>query len=135
LQIAKAYMASVLTKNWDVVGLSHDNLVRNKVTGDMVEVDTGGSFNFRAQGEHKDFGHDIGEYKTLMDKQYPAGQVFTKIFENDPGLVKKALGAVKDIDMSKIKSMFASSGLKNQAELYDAFSARRDLLLAKGGMN
>jgi len=132
-QVAKMYMGAILTKNWDVVGAEHDNIVRDKKTGDMVEVDTGGSFKYRAQGSPKDYKGDIGEWDSLRDTKQPSGQVFTKLFNDDPAAEKAALSAVKSLDMKAVRSKFRASGLPDQAELFSAFKQRRDLLLKKGG--
>lgn len=49
-QIGKIYHGAILTKNWDVVGLEHDNIVHNKKTKDLHAIDHGGAFHFRARG-------------------------------------------------------------------------------------
>lgn len=132
LQVAKMFMGAVLTKNWDVVGLEHDNIVRDKTTGDMVEVDTGGAMEFRAMGTHKDYGEDIAEYASLKNTQYPAGQVFAPLFKNNPGLEQKALRAVQNLDMKRICGIFVKSGITNQADLFHSFKKRRQALMVQG---
>lgn len=75
-QAANAYVASALTKNWDVVGLVHDNMGTTK-QGNLAIIDTGGSFHFRAQGEHKDFGGDpTPELKAMLSPEKTSGRVF-----------------------------------------------------------
>ena len=75
----------------------------------MVDVDTGGAMEFRAQGSHKDYGEDIAEYDSLRDEKFPAGQVFAALFNNNPGLEQKALKAVQNLDMKRIKGKFIAS--------------------------
>jgi hypothetical protein len=134
LQVARMYHAATLTKNWDVLGLVHDNLVRHKDTGEMVEVDTGGSFNFRAQGGHKDYGPDIAEQKSLRNPQNASGDVFNHVFSKHPDLEKTSLDTIQHLDMGKVKGLFEKSGLKNRTELYDNFAKRRTALLAHYGV-
>jgi uncharacterized protein len=130
-QIAKMFMGAVLTKNWDVVGSGYDNIVRDKTTGDMVEVDTGGAFHFRAQGSPKPYGPDIAEFESLRNPDHPAGQVFNKLFKQNPQAVQSAIEAVQNLNMTSITKDFEASGLENQKELLIAFKARRKALLAK----
>lgn len=64
--LARHFHAAILTKNWDSVGMGWDNLGQD-AEGKLHTIDTGGTFNFRAQGAHKDFGPDIAEKKSLRD--------------------------------------------------------------------
>lgn len=130
LQVARMYHAATLTKNWDVLGLTHDNVVRDKTSGDMVEVDTGGSFKFRAQGGPKDYGPDIAEQKSLRNPSNASGDVFNHIFAKNPALEHASLDKIRGLDMTKVQDMFAKSGLKDQADLFKNFAARRTALLA-----
>jgi hypothetical protein len=69
----RMYHASVLTKNWDFVGLDYDNLKFDRLTGEFVIVDTGGSFNYRAQGDKKSWSSTdmISEYSTFRGARNP----------------------------------------------------------------
>lgn len=126
---AKAYVAAVLTKNWDVVGLEHDNLVLDKTTGNLMEVDTGGSFKYRAQGESKPFGADIDEATSLMNTKFPAGQVFDHIAKNQPLAMKAAYKALKSMDIDKVVDRIAASGIKDGAEIATNVIKRRNSML------
>lgn len=66
--------------NWDVTGLSGDNL--GIVDGKVTVLDTGGSLNYRAQGGEKGalFGSNVTEWDTLRDPKKNAMAV--KIFED-----------------------------------------------------
>lgn len=128
-QIGKMYHAAVLTKNWDVVGLVHDNIVAHKHTGDLHSVDQGGSFNFRAQGAHKDYGPDISEHHSLRHNDGASGHVFSTVFKQNPKAEHHGLEAVKKIDDNHIHHLFKTSGLKNWKELHSNFQARKQKLL------
>lgn len=128
-QLGKMYHAAVLTKNWDIVGLEHDNIMRHKKNNNLHAIDTGGVFNFRAQGGHKDFGHDIAEHKSLRNPDLPSGEVFNNAFKKYPDAEKHGLEAVKKIDDTHIHNLFKDSGIKNWKELHKAFSARKSALI------
>jgi predicted GNAT family acetyltransferase len=53
--VAKGFAADVLMKNWDVVGLTGDNLVYDG-SMNLTRVDNGSAFLFRAQGDKKPIG-------------------------------------------------------------------------------
>jgi phage-related protein (TIGR01555 family) len=106
LQLAKMFLAAVLTKNWDVVGLEYDNIVRDKKTGDLVEVDTGGSFTFRAQGSLKEYGPDLNETTSLRDPAYPAGKVFSRLFAKHPDVLKDALTDLRKMPLEEVQAAF-----------------------------
>lgn len=128
--VGKMYHAAILTKNWDIVGLEHDNISKHKDTGELHSVDTGGAFNFRAQGGHKDYGPDIAEKESLISRPENAStHVFKTTFEQNPKAKEHGLQAVKDIDMNHVKNLFKKSGLDNHEELYSNFAARRNKLI------
>ena len=52
--------------NWDVVGLSTDNIVKGPGKK-AYRIDLGGSMLFRAQGKPKPFPTDVGELTSLLD--------------------------------------------------------------------
>ena len=52
--------------NWDVVGLSGDNIVAGP-GNTAYRIDLGGAMLFRAQGKPKEFSGDVGELETLRD--------------------------------------------------------------------
>jgi SPP1 gp7 family putative phage head morphogenesis protein len=88
--LAATYLASVATKNWDVAGLSLDNVHVSTVTGRLVVGDPGASFTFRAQGGGKAYGPDIDELRTLIDPQInpQTARVFGAV-ANDPILLER----------------------------------------------
>ena len=128
------YVAAIVTKNWDVVGLEHDNIMLNKKTGNLVQVDPGGSFEFRAQGGAKEFGPDTAEYMTLRNPANPSGQVFNTILKESPELEHNALKQLASLNMVQIQGIFATSGVANQESLFKAFEARRARLLHREGL-
>ena len=127
--IAKMYHGAILTKNWDIVGLEHDNIMKHKDHGHMISVDHGGSFHFRARGSHKDYGDDINEKETLKNNKDASGHVFSTVLNQHPDAEKKSLDNVKRIDDNHIHGLFKHSGLNNWQELHDNFKKRKYKLL------
>ncbi len=130
-QLGKMYHAAVLTKNWDVVGLEHDNIMKHKHTGNLHSIDTGGSFNFRAMGGHKPYGSDIAEHDTLRNRPYePSSEVFSHTFANHPEAEHEGLKAVKSMDMEHVHHLFKTSGISNWKDLHSNFVKRRENLIS-----
>ena len=130
-QVGRMYHAAILTKNWDIVGDEHDNILKNSRTGDLHSIDTGGAFHFRAQGEHKDFGPDIAEHETLRSKNQQAAHVFNHVFSQHPHAEAAGASSARRLDDDKIKAEFRQSGLKDWEKLHQNFMSRKKLLLAK----
>jgi hypothetical protein len=74
------FYVDVLLANWDVVGLTGDNLILGP--DGMYRIDPGGALTFRARGDRKGdaFGDDPGELTTMKDPRYgTAGRVFGRM--------------------------------------------------------
>lgn len=127
-QLAKHFVAGVATKNWDAIGLEHDNVLRHK-NGKLINGDLGGSFRFRAQGGHKDFGKDISEHDSLRNPHYPAGEAFGHhVLTKDH--IKKAVDDVH-VDEHKIKHIFKKSGLEDHEDHAESVISRLKKLKEK----
>ena len=128
--LAKMHYAATLTKNWDIVGLEHDNIMKDH-EGKMVSVDHGGSFHFRARGSAKDYGPDIKEKESLKNNHEASGHVFSSLYRQHPNVEEHAKEAVRSMNDHHIKKLFQSSGLHNQDVLYKNFTARKAALLGR----
>ncbi len=129
--IRNGFVADVYLANWDVVGLQYDNIVRSS-EGSLYRIDNGGSINFRARGEHKDFAAGkIEELDSMREKQYPAGKIFGALTDDDIRLQAKTL--VDSISESDIDDIISRSGLSDEAalEIRTALIARRGFLIEK----
>jgi len=60
------FVTDALLANWDVAGLSNDNILVLK-DGTPVRIDNGGALFFRAQGGAKKLPPEVAELKTLRD--------------------------------------------------------------------
>lgn len=126
-QAANAFIASALTKNWDLVGLSHDNIASDK-NGDLHIVDTGGSFNFRAQGEHKDFdGDPMPEIKNFLNPEKTSGRVYRPLAVAQPELFKNAAKKLRTVSREDFEK--ATEGMKDQKQIVDNLMARRKVIM------
>jgi 8-oxo-dGTP pyrophosphatase MutT (NUDIX family) len=128
-ELAKMFAGAIMTNNWDVTGIDGNNIARNEVTGELTQMDLGGSFEFRAMGEHKYYTGDGKLAETLLDPQYPAGKVFSKLFNENPKLLEDAYWEIKNIDKDAAMWAFKQSGLTNAKELHDKFAERQEAVL------
>lgn len=133
--IMRIHHAGVVTKNWDTVGLDHDNIMFHKKTGEPHAVDQGGSFNFRAQGTHKDYTPDADEIHSYRnpDLNYSAHHVFTHIDKKFPHVAKEELTHARNLTYNDVYDALQSSGIKNAHEMAKTAIKRRDLLLKHYG--
>ena len=132
-QLGKIYAAGVLTKNWDAMGTGIDhgqgNVSIDKKKGHLVSTDQGGSFNFRAQGGHKDYGNDIAEKDTLTDPSMSEGAKYFNTSLNKPGVKDHVIKSLQNINPDIVHKTFESSGLHNWRELHKNFTERHKKLL------
>lgn len=131
--LGKSYVAAILCENWDIVGMEVDNQVRDAATGDLISVDHGGSFEFRAQGGSKSFEHDdIKTHKTL--RQYsPASDVFDHVFNKFPEAELAAIAKLHTLTMRNVKGVFEAAGFANAQHMADVVFSRVKLLLEHYG--
>jgi len=127
-QLAKHYVAGILTKNWDAVGSEYDNLMHSKERG-LTCVDLGGALHFRAMGGPKHYDGDIGERKSYHDTQMnrPTATAFQHVSDDHARTALRGMMGVHEHDIAKT---FHGVGLKNAAELTASFVSRRDKLKA-----
>lgn len=125
-ELAKHHVAGVLTKNWDVVGLEHDNL-KKAPDGKIHCVDLGGALHFRAQGGPKDYSADIAERHTYHDSRlnHASATAFSSLTKEH---LHAALHSMGDRSDAHVASIFAASGLKNSQHFANTFTKRRELL-------
>jgi hypothetical protein len=126
--IGRMYHAATLTKNWDIVGTAHDNIMKHP-NGNLHAIDHGGAFHYRARGGAKEYGPDIGEHSSLRNNNEASGHVFKSVFKEHPEAEKKSLDAVKKIDDTHVHSLFKNSGLSNWEALHKNFAERKKKLL------
>lgn len=127
-QLGRMHAAATLTKNWDIVGLEHDNIMQHE-DGSMYAVDHGGAFHFRAQGGPKEYGPDVSERESLVNNDGASGHVFSHIFDNHPSSKTAGVEAVKNIDDEHVEGLFRNSGLSNWKELHQNFKQRKENFL------
>jgi hypothetical protein len=117
--------------NWDVVGLSYDNLLVDE-DGQAHRVDTGGAMRYRAMGSPKGdkFGPKVQEFKAFLDPKRKAGSVFHHADGQD---VADSIKDVLDIPADKIEKLVEQYGPTDDAErnqLLETLEARRRHLKA-----
>lgn len=107
-QAADAFVASALTKNWDVVGLTYDNMGTTK-KGDLAIMDTGGSFKYRAMGGDKKYDADpTAELKAMQDPEKTSGRVYGPLMKKHPEAFKAAAVKLAAIPNAAIREAAAT---------------------------
>jgi hypothetical protein len=118
--------------NWDVVGLSNDNLMLDS-DGKAIRVDVGGSLLYRAQGEAKgdSFGNDVTELKTLIDssKNSQSAAVFGGMSEEAIKDSAKRVAKMKPGQIRKMVEMFGPGDDNAKKSLADKLIARRKSIM------
>ena len=91
------FVADAWLGNWDVVGLSADNIVKGP-GGKAYRIDMGGSILFRAQGKGKKFPSDVAELDTMRDASIApqAAAVFADLTLDELKASAKKLEKVTD---------------------------------------
>lgn len=111
----EGFVVDAWLANWDVVGLSYDNLLLRG--SQVVRVDTGGALRYRAQGSMKGaaWGDTVGELETLRDPAMNAqsARVFAQITRDDLVAGARRVLAVSESD---IRELVRRYGPENQAE-------------------
>lgn len=127
---ASGFAVDAWLANWDVIGLSFDNLLT--LGSRAVRVDTGGALRYRAQGGLKGtvFGRKVTEIDSLRDPSLnrQAQQVFGRLTAAE---IEDSVARVLSVPDEQIRAVVAKFGPEDaatRAELADLLIARkRDL--------
>mgnify|MGYP001580773464 CR=1 FL=1 len=113
-EASKNFVADALMANWDVAGLSNDNLM---VSGDKVyRIDNGGALRYRAQGALKEgFDGQVKELDTLRNPSMNpnTADLFKNVTEKDiqdqiKGILPKRDEFLKAIPDQGLRNIMAS---------------------------
>lgn len=131
--LGKDFMVDALLANWDVIGLDHDNLLWPEGTkaGDMtpdlqpVRLDQGGTLQFRAQGQKKDFGPVPSEVWSMASPK--GGQAFGTMALSDASKKAGAKRIAKVLTPQAIDELVDAAPFKSKKmrnEVREALKAR-----------
>lgn len=118
--------------NWDVVGMSLDNLQIGP-DGKAHRVDAGGSLEYRAQGAKKPFGTKVEEIDTLRDvvKNPHAAAVFAKMTKADIVASVAKVAAISDVTIRAMVNQYGPGTQEEKAKLAETLIARKADLLKR----
>ena len=116
--------ADALVANWDYAGLSNDNMMVDG-QGRILRIDSGGTFNYRAQGGPKDFDSAPMEMWTLRSSAQ-GKQFWGNAQESDYENLWREQAAYIGLEGDKLKKTVAASNLPS--EVKEAFNNRVDIL-------
>jgi 2'-5' RNA ligase len=121
--LGEGFMADALLANWDVVGLSQDNVLWDE-DGVPFRVDQGGTLQYRAQGQIKPFGPVPSEVWSMNS---PGGQAFGTMQITPASKKKGAREIKKRLTPARIDSLVDAAPFKNEKmreEVREALKAR-----------
>lgn len=116
--------ADALVANWDYAGLANDNMMVDK-QGNILRIDSGGTFNYRAQGGPKDFDSAPMEMWTLRSSAQ-GKQFWDNAQEEDYENLWREQVAYVRMEGDKLKNTVLKSNLDSQVK--DAFVNRVNIL-------
>ena len=119
VELAKGFVVDALLANWDVIGLTEDNIiVDDNGNGTPFRIDNGGSLQFRAQGERKEFGPEVKELETMrktttqhkfyfgdLTEDYIKGQIQKIIKPNRTAILAATSPELKEVMEKRIDYM------------------------------
>jgi len=110
------YMVDALLANWDFVGLEDDNILWDP-SGNPVRLDQGGTFEFRAMGEPKEFGPVATEVTTLMSE----GQAKRAVSVTADQMHSQALLIWERLTMDVLNELFSEAPFADEAMRHRIF--------------
>ena len=114
--VRENFAADAWLANWDVVGLSADNIVKGP-GGKAYRIDMGGSLLFRAQGKGKKFPSEVGELDTMRDASI-APQAAAVFEDLTPEELKESAGKLDKVTDGQIDQAVDSVKLPKKSTEY-----------------
>jgi hypothetical protein len=125
--VKKGYVADAYVANWDVFGMTHDNILSHN--GKAYRIDNGGSLFHRAQGDHKDYPADrVDELKTLIAPGKKGNKAYGDL---SPAEVKsQADKLTSTLTDEKLKHLVDAAGFTgvDKDKYLTALKGRRDVI-------
>jgi hypothetical protein len=109
-ELGSAFMADALIGNWDVIGLTDDNVLWT-ADDSPVRIDQGGTFERRAMGGEKDFGPVPTEVWTMRS---PQGQAFGKMNVSEQQMREQAAHISNTLSPAAIDSLVDAAPFADQ---------------------
>lgn len=134
--VHEAFVIDAWLANWDVVGMSNDNLKLN--ASGAVRVDVGGALDYRAMGKKKGkaFGNDVPELETMLDssKNPSAAAVFGGVSKDALAWGVVQLNKLKPSQIEDLVEKCGPGTRKDKETLAAKLIARRKYILDKFGV-
>lgn len=129
--VRNGFLADAFLANWDVLGLTNDNVLG--IGDNIFRLDQGGTGIFRAQGTLKNFSGDaIPELANLRNPAFGAGKVFQDISDHEIQIMAKNL--IDKLSFTDLIQMIGDSGLGAGSPIGEPLISRYQIIqaIAKG---
>ena len=110
-EVGKHFMTDALLANWDVAGLEDDNILWDP-QGNPFRVDQGGTLEYRAMGNRKEFGPVPYEVTTMLTG---SGQSRRSAQVDPSGMLAQARQIAETLTPARIDQLVNAAGFKDQA--------------------
>jgi hypothetical protein len=144
-QVLDGFASDILTANWDVIGLSVDNVRFSAEMGGPVRVDNGSSFLFRAQAAKRkptSLLNDITEFEKFVNGSNPSYAKQFKYAKTSPiQMGERLVQQINDIEALEAKFhnwknlvdtiVGPGMSLDDKTQIVKMLEARSKLLYAK----
>ena len=109
--VREGFLVDAWLANWDVVGLSGDNIVQGSGNS-AFRIDAGGALVYRAQGKPKAFSVDAPEFHTMRNPSTnpQAATAFANLTVDELSKGIDKLGSVTDADIAQAMEAIALEG-------------------------
>ena len=108
-ELAEGFVADALLANWDVIGLECDNILWQGET--PIRLDQGGTFEFRAQGQRKDYGPEPIELETMLG---PEGQARGRMDVTEETISMGAALVVEHLTPTRVEELVSGAPFEDR---------------------
>jgi hypothetical protein len=109
-ELGDGFVADALLANWDVIGLTQDNVLWN--SGRPIRLDQGGALAFRAQGARKDYGPVPSELWTMQSER---GQANGTMKITEDGMLAGARDAALRLPPERVDELVDQAPFEDEA--------------------
>jgi len=129
--VAEFFAVDAWLANHDVIGMDYTNIQKGP-DGKAIRVDAGGSLEYKAQGDKKEFGDSVDSLDSMMNPKYHQPySVFGHLTKEDITASVAKVVAIPDEAIVQAVMQFGPGDNAHKVKLAQTLIARKADLLAK----